>query len=168
MDVAEVRHRTTRRLVARLAPAVLLAALIAGCGAEKRSVGPSVPSTPPTSQSDPRAAMIETNAFEISEGGRQFRWAGCGQCHGSQTIGPARLDDGGWRCGGATTQIYRSIAEGCGSQMPAYGAKATPEQIWRMAAYVRSLGKTDPKKRLRGDNALEGEPNGASWKGPLT
>jgi cytochrome c oxidase cbb3-type subunit 3 len=168
MDTAKVRHRTSRDIAARLLSAALLAGLIGGCEAEKRALGPTVPATPPTTLNDPRAARIETNAFEISEGGRQFRWAGCGQCHGLQAPAPALLTDQAWRCGGATTQIYRSIAQGCGAGMPAYGATLTSEQIWRIAAYVHSLPKTDRTKQLRGDNALAGEPEGETWKGPIT
>jgi cytochrome c oxidase cbb3-type subunit 3 len=167
MDGAKVRHRRLDR-VSSVIVSVVLVAMASGCAPEKRAVGPTPPHTPPNGQDDPRAARIEANAFEVSEGGRQFRWAGCGQCHGNDAVGAARLDDPAWRCGGATTRIYVSIAEGCGVGMPAYGARLTSEQIWRLAAYVRSLPKTDPQKRRRGDNALGGEPDGQQWKGPLT
>ncbi len=168
MGAAKVRRHATPVSKPRTLILCGLAALLAACGAEKRHVGAAVPLTPPILADDPRAAGLETNAFEISEGGRQFRWTGCGQCHGDQAQGAARLDDDAWRCGATTTQIYRSIAQGCGAAMPAYAARATPDQIWRIAAYVHSLPKTDAKKRRRADNALAGEPEGATWKGPLT
>lgn len=66
------------------------------------------------------------------------------------------------------SRIYASIAHGCGPGMPAFGDRLTPEQIWRLAAYVKSLPKLDPRQRQRGDNALAGEPDGRQWKGPLT
>ncbi|CAN5363984.1 hypothetical protein BH10PSE4_BH10PSE4_22780 [soil metagenome] len=168
MDAVKVRRHATP--VSKLCTPLMcvLALLLVGCGAEKRHLGAAVPLTPPILADDPRAAGLETNAFELSEGARQCRWAACGQCHGSQAQGAARLDDDAWRCGGTTTQIYRSIAQGCGAAMPAYAAKATPDQIWRMAAYVHSLSRTDAKKRRRADNALAGEPQGSTWKGPLT
>ena len=156
MGAAKVRRHATPVSKPRTLILCGLAALLAACGAEKRHVGAAVPLTPPILADDPRAAGLETNAFEISEGGRQFRWAGCGQCHGDQAQGAARLDDDAWRCGATTTQIYRSIAQGCGAAMPAYAARATPDQIWRIAAYVHSLPKTDAKQRRRADNARLG------------
>lgn len=166
MEAIRVRRRGS------FEKAVLAAALaaiggLAGCAPERRAVGPAAPSTAPTGPNDPRAAAIEGNLMEISAGGRQFRWAGCGACHSLAAVGPVRLDDGAWRCGGATAQIYIAIAQGCGPGMPAYGARLTPEQTWRLAAYVRSLAKTQPGERRRADNALAGEPKGRRWQGPL-
>lgn len=166
MDAGKVRHRAVDQIGAI---ALVMAAVLAGaCTPEKRLVGPAPPSTPPTGPDDPRAARIQANVFEISEGGRQFRWAGCGQCHGNSASGFARLDDAAWRCGGDVSRIYASIANGCRPGMPAFGDRLSSEQIWRLAAYVKSLPKLDPHKRQRGDNALAGEPDGRQWKGPLT
>ena len=164
MDAGKVRHRAGYRAFG----VVALALLAMACAPEKRAIGPALPSTPPTGPDDPRAARIEANVFEVAEGGRQFRWAGCGQCHGPDAAGFARLDDQTWRCGGGVTRIYASIAQGCGAAMPAFENRLTSEQVWRIAAYVKSLAELDRHKRARGDNALAGEPDGALWKGPVT
>jgi len=167
MDAGKVRHRALDQMSSVIA-LIAVTVLAVGCAQEKRAVGAAPPSTPPTGPNDPRAARIEANVFEVSEGGRQFRWAGCDQCHGSTAAGFARLDDPAWRCGGDVARIYASIAQGCGQGMPAYGGRLTSEQIWRLAAYAKGLPKIDPHKRQRGDNALAGEPGGRQWKGPPT
>jgi mono/diheme cytochrome c family protein len=87
-----------------------------------------------------RAAMYEGNAYQISEGQRYYEWFNCSGCHahGGGDIGPALMDDE-WRYGGAITQIRASIADGRPNGMPAFGDKIPDEQLWQIAAYVRSM-----------------------------
>jgi cytochrome c oxidase cbb3-type subunit 3 len=47
--------------------------------------------------------------------------------------------DDEWRYGGRIDQVAASIADGRPNGMPAWGTKLTPDQIWDLAAYVRSL-----------------------------
>ena len=49
------------------------------------------------------------------------------------------LIDGKWRYGGRIDQIAASIYEGRPNGMPAWRTKLTDQQIWQLAAYVRSL-----------------------------
>jgi cytochrome c oxidase cbb3-type subunit 3 len=137
-----------------------------GCQVEKREIGPSPPVTPPTGPGDARTPHYENNRYEMSEGGRMFRWFGCDGCHTDPAPGYLDLADGDWRAGGSTAEIYRSIAQGRPG-MPAYAARITPQQTWQIAGYVRGLAALKPEQRRRSSDALKGEPSGASWQGPL-
>jgi cytochrome c oxidase cbb3-type subunit 3 len=53
-------------------------------------------------------------------------------------MGPPLMDDE-WRYGGRIDQIAATIAEGRPNGMPAWGSKLTQDQIWQLAAYVRTL-----------------------------
>ena len=53
-------------------------------------------------------------------------------------MGPALMDDE-WRYGGRIDQIATTIAEGRPNGMPAWRGKLTEDQIWKLAAYVRTL-----------------------------
>jgi cytochrome c oxidase cbb3-type subunit 3 len=142
-------------------------ALLAGCQVEKRDLGPSAPATSPVSRADPRARHYETNRYEMSEGGRLFRWVGCGGCHSEGSRGFDNLADNVWRRGGETADIYGAIAQGAPG-MPSYAARLTPQQTWQVAGYVRGLHRQKANQRRRSDDALKGEPAGSAWTGPLT
>jgi cytochrome c oxidase cbb3-type subunit 3 len=161
------RHSSSSFSRLGLAGVLLSTLWIAGCGAEKRAVGPAVPSSAPIGAYDPRAAFYETNAFQLSEGGRLFQWQGCGECHTETAPGAARLTDDSWRYGGTTTAIYASIEHGRAAGMPGYGATISSEQIWQLAGYVHGLPKLTPAKRLRAAAAQQGEPQGKHWTGAL-
>jgi cytochrome c oxidase cbb3-type subunit 3 len=135
-------------------------ACLAACQAEKRQVGPPPPLTPPVSAADPRIHAIETNAWQVSQGGRLFGWFGCQSCHGEAAQGALDLADNQWRHGGEAQEVYRSIAGGRPG-MPAYG-DLTADELWQLTAYVRSLGETRPSKRRRQDVDLAAEPSGVS------
>jgi cytochrome c oxidase cbb3-type subunit 3 len=139
--------------------AMLLAAAaglaLAGCNRENRNLDASpaesgphgvvvsqlspgpIPTSTPT---DPRGLEYEGNAPHISNGARYFEQFNCSGCHfhGGGGIGPALMDNK-WRYGGSIEQIYASIAQGRPNGMPTFGAKIPSEQIWELAAYVRSL-----------------------------
>jgi cytochrome c oxidase cbb3-type subunit 3 len=110
---------------------------------------------------DPRAAVYEKNAFHISEGKRYYEWFNCYGCHaaGGGDIGPPLMDDR-WRYGGEIEQIHASIVEGRANGMPAFGGRIPDQQIWEIAAYVRSMGGNVAKDASfsRGDEMQAGEP----------
>lgn len=145
----------------RAALAAALLALLCACNRESRNargqpLGETVPagqspdtifpgnSNPPSP--DPRAAIYEDNGYEISQGQQLFAQMNCVGCHshGGGGMGPA-LMDGKWRYGGRIDQIAASIASGRPNGMPAWGTKLTGNQIWQLAAYVRSLAGDTPK-----------------------
>ena len=89
---------------------------------------------------DARAALYDNNAPAIAEGQTLFTQMNCVGCHahGGGGMGPALMDDE-WRYGGRIDQIATTIAEGRPNGMPSWRGKLTEDQIWKLAAYVRSL-----------------------------
>jgi cytochrome c oxidase cbb3-type subunit 3 len=95
---------------------------------------------------DPKAASYENNAHAIAKGQQLFAWMNCSGCHshGGGGMGPALMDDK-WLYGGRIDQIATSIMEGRPNGMPAWRGKITEQQMWQLAAYVRSLSGQVPK-----------------------
>jgi cytochrome c oxidase cbb3-type subunit 3 len=119
--------------------------------------------------SDPRAAMYEGVAYQINEGQRYYEWFNCSGCHahGGGDVGPALMDDE-WRYGGAITQIRASIADGRPNGMPAFGGMIPDEQLWQIAAYVRSMSGNADKLAAssRDDHMRTTPPNNQAKPGP--
>jgi cytochrome c oxidase cbb3-type subunit 3 len=88
-----------------------------------------------------------TNPFQgdqakAKEGGALFVSYNCMDCHGadgSGAMGPS-LADGRWHFGGTAGEVFQSIYEGRPEGMPAWGGRIPDDQIWRLVAYVQSLG----------------------------
>lgn len=97
--------------------------------------GGSLPTQP-----DPRALPYLDNAEAVSTGKKLYAQYNCVGCHfnGGGGIGPALMDDQ-WIYGGRLDQIYSSIYHGRPNGMPAWGDKIVDQQIWQIAAYVRSM-----------------------------
>jgi len=92
------------------------------------------------------ANPYEGDAVAVAQGQALFSAMNCVYCHGgggSGLIGPP-LDSQGWRYGGAPAQIYNSIHDGRPQGMPAWGKSLPPDQIWKLVAYVESLGGASP------------------------
>ena len=99
---------------------------------------PGEPTSVATSVQNP----FEGDAQAVAQGKALFSAMNCVYCHGAQgsgLMGPA-LDAPGWRYGGTPAQIYNSIHDGRPKGMPAWGGRLPPEQIWRLVAYIESLG----------------------------
>lgn len=150
----------------RLLSACVLAAMLGACSVEKRSVGPAPPLSPPTGLADARQGYYAANRYEQAEGGRLFRWTGCGACHDESSSTARNLADTRWAHGGSPAEIYRTIAQGARG-MPGYGARLTSQELWQLSGYIASLHKTKPNMRRRSDSAQAGEPSGAEWSGAL-
>ncbi len=110
----------------------------------------------------------------IEEGHRLFIVMNCAGCHGYDAkgnMGP-NLTDAYWRYGGTPSSIYNSIYEGRPQGMPAWGRALPERDIWKLVAYLQSLGGAVAWDQyhagLQGDHdvttaALEAEgPPGAS------
>jgi len=55
-----------------------------------------------------------------------------------------------WSYGGDATSIFETISKGRPNGMPAFGNRIPKDQIWALAAYVRSIaGVTCPWPTLR-------------------
>jgi len=89
---------------------------------------------------DPRAAKYYDNAAAVVTGKKLYQAYNCSGCHsnGGGGMGPALMDDQ-WIYGGRLEQIHQTIVEGRPNGMPSWGGKIPDEQIWQIAAYVRSM-----------------------------
>jgi cytochrome c oxidase cbb3-type subunit III len=87
-----------------------------------------------------RAMGYENSAYQATQGKKLFAWFNCTGCHtnGGGGSGPALMDDE-WLYGSRIENIVASIAEGRPNGMPSFRGKIPDEQIWQLAAYVRSL-----------------------------
>ena len=106
-------------------------------GESPDTIWPGDSSPPPL---DARAKLYDNNAPAIAQGQFLYTRMNCVGCHfhGGGGMGPPLMDDE-WRYGGRIDQIAASIAEGRPNGMPAWRNKLTDDQIWQLAAYVRSL-----------------------------
>jgi cytochrome c oxidase cbb3-type subunit III len=137
-----------------LAPVLL--GLLAGCGrASTHMVGPPLSEAavggviasslvPGYSHSvstlEPQAAKYYDNPQAVIDGKRLFSQYNCSGCHsnGGGGMGPP-LMDGVWIYGSRLEQIHQTLVEGRPNGMPAWGGKIPDEQLWEIAAYVRSM-----------------------------
>ncbi len=89
---------------------------------------------------DPRAAAYYNNAEAVNTGKRLFGQYNCSGCHsnGGGGMAPALMDDV-WIYGSRLEQIHETLVEGRPNGMPAWGGKVPDEQLWQIAAYVRSM-----------------------------
>ena len=93
------------------------------------------PNTPPRNP-------YEGNTSAIGDGEKLFVAYNCADCHGgggSGLMAPS-LADNRWRYGGTSPEIYRSITEGRPEGMPRWGPLIPTDQVWKLVAYVQSLG----------------------------
>jgi cytochrome c oxidase cbb3-type subunit III len=144
----------------RLAVLLLPLALLAGCEreqrlfqAERQNTGPNEsavrqslnqPAMALSGHVKPPAeniSMYDDNAFAVNEGKRLFRWYNCSGCHanGGGGIGPALMDSE-WRYGSDPASLYATIVQGRPNGMPSFGGHIPEDQVWKIVAYVRSMG----------------------------
>jgi cytochrome c oxidase cbb3-type subunit 3 len=77
------------------------------------------------------------------------------------------LTDAWWRYGPDDVSIFVSIKDGRPQGMPAFAAKLTPEQIWQLTYYVRTLGTSSPETAAPNRNDdIHARP--AENRGPAT
>jgi putative heme-binding domain-containing protein len=116
--------------------------------------------------SAPRAQQAEaTNPFQgnaqaIGQGLQLFR-SSCASCHGLNAKGVRGPDltTGQWSRGGTDAQLFRTIMQGIpGTDMPgAQNADATPDQVWAVIAYLRTLSSSASADDDTRGNAQNGE-----------
>ena len=89
---------------------------------------------------------VEGDPAAVAQGKRLFTAMNCVYCHGAQAsglMGPS-LNDQGWRYGGTPAEIYNSIHDGRPKGMPAWGGLLPADQIWKLTAYIETLGGAAP------------------------
>jgi cytochrome c oxidase cbb3-type subunit 3 len=100
---------------------------------------------PGVSALEPRqqpAAPSAGNPRSIADGAKLFVAYNCVDCHGpdgSGLMGPS-LADNRWRYGGSPAEVFASISGGRPEGMPVWSRWLSADQIWKLTAYVRSLG----------------------------
>ncbi|HEX4233823.1 MAG TPA: c-type cytochrome [Caldimonas sp.] len=127
---------------------LLGAAILTGCERETRTFDPPVPAAA-VGTMEGAAEMVgryERNAYALAAGKRLWTWYNCNGCHanGGGSSGPALIDDV-WIYGGDAGSIYKTIADGRPNGMPAFGDRMANEQLWQLAAYVRSMAGLAPQ-----------------------
>ena len=99
-------------------------------------------------------ASLEKNPYTgdaaaIEEGKSLWRKTGCYACHGGVAeggVGPSLIDDE-WVFRPTDKTLYKAISKGRrGTTMKAWSKKLTPDEIWKVIAYIRSLYQGDPNK----------------------
>lgn len=139
--------------------------LLGGCRQSDRSQ-----TTDPRAEGSSGGAILSaaeqgdyaTSAYHIGEGQRLFKWMNCAGCHGPHGgggMGPS-LMDAEWRYGSGMSDIVRTIDGGRPNGMPSFHDKLTGQQMWQLAAYVRSLSGLAPKDAVpsRGDQMSSKAP----------
>lgn len=151
-----------REATAAVSLALIAALALAGCKREAREfraspVGRSQAeeitmvsiAAGPVPPQDPESRLAddyEENAYHLSEGKKLYVWMNCNGCHanGGGDSGPPLMDDK-WIYGGAIENIVATIREGRPNGMPSFRGRIPDDQIWQIAAYVRSMGRYVPK-----------------------
>ena len=110
------------------------------------------PSTP-TSRTTGKGKEFEANAYHLSQGKTLYTWFNCVGCHanGGGGSGPPLMDDT-WTYGGSIENIVHTIREGRPNGMPSFRGRIPDDQIWQIAAYVRSMGRYVSKDVASGRN----------------
>jgi cytochrome c oxidase cbb3-type subunit 3 len=84
------------------------------------------------------------NPQALQQGHALFVRMNCAGCHGYDAkggMGP-NLSDTYWRYGGSPAAVFKSIYEGRPQGMPAWSPSLPPDEIWKLVAYIESLGGT--------------------------
>lgn len=125
-------------------------------------------------------------AVNLSTGKEVYTKLGCASCHGAggrangpsaagfsdnweMPIRPANLTQGwSYRAGNEPADIVRRVLSGIdGSPMPSYAEAATPDELWQLAHYVRSLQEEPHWTMIARVPQVEGSlpeaPDDARW-----
>jgi cytochrome c oxidase cbb3-type subunit 3 len=114
----------------------------------------------PVSVANQIANPFAGDAQAVAEGKALFGAMNCVYCHGAQAsglMGPA-LNGTGWRYGGTPAELYNSVHDGRPQGMPAWGGRLPPDQIWKIVAYLRTLGDASGQPSTTGPQAAGQDP----------
>jgi cytochrome c oxidase cbb3-type subunit 3 len=102
----------------------------------------------------------EGSAQAEQQGKSLFISMNCAGCHGYGAkggMGP-NLTDAYWRYGGVPAMIFNSIYEGRPQGMPAWNPALPTQEIWKIVAYIETLGGTYPPGQYQA--WLQGDKHG--------
>jgi putative heme-binding domain-containing protein len=93
------------------------------------------------------------NTPEVASQGRALFQIHCSYCHGANGEGGrgADLTSGQYRRGGSDAQLYATVRNGIGSEMPA--VRASDDEVWKMVAFVKIIGSSGLAEKAAGDPA---------------
>lgn len=83
------------------------------------------------------------NPSALEQGRQLFVEMNCAGCHGGHAgggMGPDLRPDHIFRFGNTPADLFDSISQGRGMGMPSWGTKLPPDVIWKLVAYIQSLG----------------------------
>jgi putative heme-binding domain-containing protein len=94
------------------------------------------------------------NPFDTPEGtsqGRTLFQTHCSYCHGANGEGGkgADLTSGQYRRGGSDVDLFATVRNGIGSEMPAI--RASDDDVWKMVAFVKKIGADTLTEKPAGD-----------------
>lgn len=118
-------------------------------------------------QKTPPAALVPnpySHDAQAEQAGRTlFVAMNCAGCHGYEATGGMgpNLTDHYWRYGGTPVLVFKSIYEGRPQGMPAWNPALPPDDIWKVVAYIESLGGTLPAANFQA--AVEGDRAGINF-----
>lgn len=138
-----------------------IAALACGCTEETTrgetraapNVGAEAPPRVPGSALIPGAVErtvtihnpYSRDATAVRDGERLYGWYNCSGCHagGGGGMGPPLMDER-WIYGSRPANLFDVIVEGRPGGMPAFGAHIPDDEIWKIIAYIESMGGMQP------------------------
>ena len=96
----------------------------------------------------PEAKKFDGNPEQIAAGRQLYHAYNCVGCHfnGGGGMGPALMDDT-WIYGSSMENIASTIREGRPNGMPTFRDMVSGDQVWQLAAYVRSLSDLAEKDK---------------------
>jgi mono/diheme cytochrome c family protein len=119
-------------------------ASITGC--QKNSASSSAIPSDDVARKNP----VEANPAAVSEGQKLYSSSDCAICHGKDGDGKGvlakdiNMNTRNWRDSKALAtltdgELFFILAKGKG-RMPGYEKRQSPDQMWKMVDYIRSLG----------------------------
>ena len=87
-------------------------------------------------------------APETVKAGRNTYLRLCQYCHGADGRAqanpdfesPSLRDPDQWRYGGTDGELFVSIRDGAGHEMPPFGKQLEDDKIWQIVQFIRSIG----------------------------
>ncbi len=87
----------------------------------------------------------------VAKEGRKTYLRLCQYCHGADGRAqanpdfeaPSLRDPNQWRYGRTDGELFVSVRDGAGHDMPPFGKQLTDDQVWELVHYVRSIGPAE-------------------------
>ncbi len=92
-------------------------------------------------------------ASDVVREGRKTYLRLCQYCHGADGRAQANPDfeapslraPGEWRYGSSDGELFVSVRDGAGHDMPPFGKQLDDEQVWQLVQFIRSIGPEESR-----------------------